>query len=85
MDTVFMLMAKYKASPTIPLDKVREDFFAGMSKTVFKDKIESGEIPLPLVRMTEGQKSPLAVPTTDLAIFLDLKAETARKEAAKKL
>lgn len=84
MNTAFMLMAKYEGLPVIPLDQVREDFFGGMSKPVFMNKVESGEISLPISNLGTTQKAPRAVHLNDLAKYLDDCAEKARKELERK-
>lgn len=80
MQTIWMLMAKYEGMPSIPLDTVRKDFFEGMSQQLFINKIKSGEIPLPVQRLGEGQKATKRVPLTDLAAYLDHEANRARAQ-----
>lgn len=84
MKTLFLLMARYEASPFLPINLVREDFFDGMSRKVFLGKVESGEIRLPLTRLDEGQKAIKGIAIQDLANFLDACSLAARKELARK-
>jgi len=84
MKTMFLLMARYEARPLLPIDLVRQDFFDGMSRKVFLNKIESGEIRLPLTRLDEGQKAVKGIALQDLATFIDTCTLAARKELARK-
>jgi hypothetical protein len=43
-------------------------------------KISAGEIAIPLVRIESSQKSAKGVYLTDLAVYLDVRIEAARKE-----
>ncbi|MEC9432685.1 MAG: pyocin activator PrtN family protein [Pseudomonadota bacterium] len=85
MKTIMMLFARYEGQPQIPLDRVREDFFGGMTREVFKKKVESGEVPLPLIRLGKGQKAALMIALQDLADYLDRCADEARRELVRKL
>ena len=78
-------MARYEALTLIPVDRVILDFFPDLSRKTALQKIESGEIPLPLVRLGAGQKAQRSVNLIDLAAFLDKHADIARKEMIKKL
>ncbi len=84
MKTMFLLMARYEARPLLSIDLVRQDFFDGMSRKVFLNKIESGEIRLPLTRLDEGQKAVKGIALQDLAMFIDTCTLAARKELARK-
>ncbi|WP_323779077.1 pyocin activator PrtN family protein [Leisingera sp.] len=85
MNTIWLLAGRYDGLPTVPLDKVREDFFGGMTKPVFTKKVESGEIPLPVTTLGSSQKAPRVIHLTDLAAYLDGCADKARKELERKV
>ncbi|AUQ93826.1 hypothetical protein MACH17_11360 [Phaeobacter inhibens] len=85
MNTLWLLTAKYEGNPLVTVDALRTDYFSGMSREVFLRKVESGEIPLPLTRLGEGQKAPRCVHVKDLAAYIDDCAEQARKELRRKL
>ncbi|WP_406720695.1 pyocin activator PrtN family protein [Thioclava litoralis] len=79
--TMWLLMAQYEGRAMIPAELVCQDFFPPMTLQVFLRKINDGEIPLPLVRMTSSQKGAKMVHLKDLAEYIDKAAEAARKEA----
>lgn len=85
MNTLWLLVAQYEGQAAIPLDRIRVDYFQGMSKPVFTQKVESGEIPLPVAILGTTQKSPKVVQLVDLAKYIDDRAEVARKELARKV
>ena len=78
MKTVFLLMAQFQ-KPLIPLKDVCSDYF-GFSPATAQKKAAAGTFPVPVVRMGDSQKSPLAVHVNDLAEFIDKQAEQARQE-----
>ena len=80
MKTVWLLMARYDGLPIIPVDQVCKDFFAPMTLAKFIDKVNHGEIALPLVRMTDSQKGARGVHLADLAKYIDSRREAAAKE-----
>jgi len=80
MNTVFLLMAQYGARAVIPLELVCRDYFAHLTPAKLLAKITAGQIALPLVRMETSQKSAKGICLTDLALYLDARAEAARKE-----
>lgn len=45
MQTIWMLMAMYEGAPIVSVERVRNDFFGGMARRSFLEKVESGEIP----------------------------------------
>jgi len=79
MNTAFLLMAQYQLT-VIPAASVARDYF-NLSTDKFIRQIQSGEIALPLVRMTGSQKSAKGVHLADLAAYIDLQRETAMKVA----
>ena len=82
MKTTFLLMAQYDGLPVIPVERVCKDFFAPLRLEQFMRKTQSGEIPLPIVRMYGSERAAKGVHISDLATFLDKQAEAARKELA---
>ncbi|WP_319529171.1 pyocin activator PrtN family protein [uncultured Cohaesibacter sp.] len=79
MNTVFLLMAQYNGQAVIPLDKVREDFFASMDRQTFMRKINNHKIDLPVVQMEKSQKSARGVHLGDLATYIDARRQEATK------
>ncbi|TQS73974.1 Pyocin activator protein PrtN [Rhodobacteraceae bacterium] len=81
MSTVWLLMAQYDGRAMVSAETVCKDFFAPLTLPVFLRKAGSGEIELPLVRMERSQKGAKMVHLSDLAAYIDAKAEEARREA----
>ena len=69
--TLWMLMAHYDSGPLLPAKQVAKDFFDDMNYYNFMNRVNSGVIPLPVVRMTEGQRAVKAFHLTDLATYID--------------
>lgn len=82
MNTAFLLMAQYDGAAIIPVERVRMDYFAHLNDREFIRKLSRGDIPLPLVRMDESQKTSRGVHLTDLAAYLDKRRAAAAKELA---
>lgn len=82
MNTTFLLMARYEGLAVIPVDVVCRDFFCQFTPTKFIEKVRSGEIKLPLVRLGPGQKAAKGIPLNDLAAFIDAEIAVARKDLA---
>lgn len=80
MKTVFLLMAQYDGKAVIPLDAVCKDYFSHLTPTKFIEKVRAGDIGLPLVRMEKSQKAARGVSINDLAAYLDMQIEDARKD-----
>lgn len=81
MKTAFILMAQYEGKAVIPVESVCADYFAPLTVEQFLRKALAGEIGLPVVRMYESQKAAKGVPVEDLAVYLDKRIASARKEA----
>lgn len=62
--------------PIIPVDVVCEDYFSHLTTEKFLRKCLLGEIPLPVVRVESSQ----GVPIKDLAAYIDMRIEAARKK-----
>ena len=78
--TFATLREHYGPRVIIPLDRVREDFFDGMSQEHLLRRISEGKLDLPVVRIDASQKSAKGVALVDLATYLDRRIEAARKE-----
>jgi hypothetical protein len=79
-DTTWLLMARYRGMPLIPIETVCADYFRHLTPEALIRKVSLGEIALPLVRIEASQKSAKGVHINDLAQWLDARAEAARKE-----
>ena len=83
MNTAFLLMAQYNGQAVIPLDTVCRDYFAPLTEENLRKKVTSGEIKIPLVRMSDkSQKSARGIHLQDLANFIDERRSEALKESA---
>lgn len=80
MNTLFLLMARYNAAPTIPVETVCADFFSHLAPDKFVRKVEAGEIKLPVIRMETSQKAAKHVALVDLARYLDERHAAAARE-----
>jgi hypothetical protein len=82
MKTVFLLMAQYDGKAAVPVETIARDYFGvdkgGMPR--FLRKLDSGEIPLPVMRMEKSQKGARLISLQDLAAFLDERRADAQKE-----
>jgi hypothetical protein len=70
------------ARPLFPIEDVCRDYFSHLNPTKLVNKINAGEIAIPLVRMEASQKCGKGIHLLDLAIYLDARVEAARKEMA---
>jgi hypothetical protein len=80
MNTAFLLMAQYNGKAIIPINDVCRDYFPHLTPTKLVQKMSAGEIAIPLIRIESSQKCAKGVHLTDLAEYLDARAEAARKE-----
>lgn len=78
--TFAVLREQYGPRVIIPLDRVREDFFDGMSQEHLLRRISEGKLDLPVVRIDASQKAAKGVALVDLAAYLDRRIAAARKE-----
>ncbi len=76
--TEMLLMMRYE-TPTVPLDKICEEYF-GCAKGTAKQRAKSGTLPVPAFRLGKSQKLPWLVNIGDLAAFIDRNHEEAKKE-----
>jgi hypothetical protein len=78
--TVALLREQYGPRVIIPLDRVMQDYFPGISQEHLLRRIGEGKLDLPVVRIDASQKSAKGVALVDLATYLDRRIEAARKE-----
>lgn len=82
MNTAFVLMAQYNGKAIISLEQVCTDYFTHLTPDMFQRKVLAGQIKLPITRLESSQKSARGVHISDLAQYLDIQREAARKECA---
>jgi hypothetical protein len=80
MNTALLLMAQYGGKAIIPIDDVCRDYFSHLTSSKLVRKISAGEIALPLVRIEDSQKCAKGIHLADLARYLELRTEAARRE-----
>lgn len=80
MNTAFLLLAQYEGRAVIPIDIVCRDYFTHLTPIKLIAKISAGDIAIPLVRIENSQKCAKGVHIQDLATYLDVRVEAARKE-----
>jgi len=78
MKTAMILLIKYE-SPTVPLVDICKDYF-GLDARTAKERALSQQLPVPVFRMANSQKSPWLIHLSDLAAYIDSQAELARKD-----
>lgn len=78
--TVALLREQYGPRVIIPLDRVMEDYFPGLSQEHLLRRVGEGKLALPVVRIDASQKAAKGVALVDLASYLDRRIEAARKE-----
>jgi len=82
LNTIFLLMAQYGGRSLISVDDVCKDYFSHLTPAKLVRKIDSGEIPLALVRIEQSQKAARGVHIADLASYIDARRDAARRELA---
>ncbi|WP_454618345.1 pyocin activator PrtN family protein [Bradyrhizobium cenepequi] len=80
MNTAFLLLAQYNGVTVIPVETVCRDFFSHLTPGKFIQKVSVGEIAIPMVRIEGSQKAAKGVHLMDLAKWIDLRRDAARKE-----
>ena len=80
VNTAFLLMAQYDGKAIVPIEDVCRDYFSHLKPAKLVQKINAGEIAIPLVRVEPSQKCAKGVHLLDLAKYLDARVEAARKE-----
>ncbi|MFO1208727.1 MAG: pyocin activator PrtN family protein [Amaricoccus sp.] len=82
MNTLWLLLARYEGEAVVSAEKIAADLFE-VGREGYRGwlrKVETGEIPLPLVRMERSQKGAKKIDLRDLAAFLDERRAAAQKE-----
>jgi hypothetical protein len=77
--TTFILLAQYEKA-IVSVDEVCRDYFTHLTPAKFVRKVEAGEIKLPLIRIEGSQKCAKGVHLSDLARYIDARADEARRE-----
>lgn len=80
MNTVFILLAQFGPRAIIPIDAVCKEYFSHLELTALLRKINSGDIPLPLVRIENSKQTAKGVYVQDLADYIDARRAAAVKE-----
>ncbi len=78
MNTAILMMTMYDSRVVISSEIVARDWF-GITVDKFHEKVRSGEIALPVLRMEPSQKSARGVHLMDLAAYIDARRDAARK------
>lgn len=78
METAFFLMAQYN-QPIVPVERLVKDYFSHLTLRSFLRKVDEGQLPLPLMRMEDSQKSSKGVHVNDLAKYLDTQREKGKR------
>lgn len=78
--TEMLLLVKYE-SPTIPLDRICDEYF-GCARGTAKQRAKAGTLPVPAFRLGTSQKLPWMIKVSDLANFIDKTYEEAKREWA---
>ena len=79
MNTAMMLLVVYNGRPDLDAGAVAQNHF-NLTEAKFLKKVEAREIDLPVVRLEDvSQKARRVVMLTDLAAYLDKKADEARR------
>lgn len=77
MTTLELLQQRWKAN-SLTLAQVREQYFAHIkTEKRLRALIRTGEVQLPTFKHTDSRLAPLNVRLTDLASYLDSRAEAA--------
>lgn len=74
-----MLLARYDGRPVATAEEVCRDYFAHLDTPKFVRKVDAGEIDLPLMRLEDSVKTMRGVQLTDLAAYIDARAQEARE------
>ena len=75
--TAALLREQFGPRVIIPLDRVMETYFPGVSQEHLLRRVGEGKLDLPVVRIDASQKSAKGVALVDLATYLDRRIEVA--------
>ncbi len=77
MNTLFLLMSHY-GKPTVPLADICNEYF-GMSEHTAAVKAKSNQLPIPVFRLANSNKSPLMIHLEDLSKLIDERKQKAQE------
>lgn len=80
MRTVFLLMNQFNGRAVIPLHEVCAAYFPELKLPALIRSVESGKIPLPVMRFYTGHRVSRGVHLQDLADYVDKHRAAAVKE-----
>lgn len=80
MNTLLLLMAQFGPRAAIPVEYVRQEYFAHLDSSLFLNKIARGSIRLPIVRADKNRKTARFISMVDLALYLDTRMEAGRND-----
>ncbi|MFL9976051.1 pyocin activator PrtN family protein [Paraburkholderia graminis] len=80
MNTVFVLIAQFGPRAIIPIGEVCKEYFPHLSTNKLLEKIGTGDIALPLVRIEKSLQAAKGVYVQDLAEYIDARRAAAVKE-----
>ncbi|WP_353391295.1 pyocin activator PrtN family protein [Brucella sp. NBRC 14130] len=80
VQTVFLLLAQYNGKAIISVSDLCRDYFTHLSVEKFIQKVTSGKIRMPLIKLEESQKSTYGVHLVDLAHYIDERRSIALQE-----
>ncbi len=80
MKTAFILLAQYDGLSVIPVEIVCRDYFTHLTPQKLVNKIQGGELAIPMVRIETSQKAARGVHINDLAAWIDARRAAAAKE-----
>ena len=69
MNTTFALLARFE-SPTVRLKDICVEFFGITPKTA-EQKAKSQDLPVPVFKLRDSERSPTLVKVEDLAAYID--------------
>ena len=78
IDTRYILFGQFGHRTFITLEEICTDFF-GLSYRTAARRASVNELPVPVFKMGESQKSPWVVAIDELAEYIDLKSREARR------
>ncbi|MGV7029633.1 pyocin activator PrtN family protein [Methylobacterium symbioticum] len=82
VQTIFLLMARYEGLAVIPVATVCKDDFSHLKVEEFVRKVGAGELVIPLLRIErDNRRAAKGVQITDLAKWIDARAEEAWRES----
>ncbi|OIN10166.1 hypothetical protein BFS86_15460 [Shewanella algae] len=74
-----LLLAQFSNRAVIPLDEIAGPFL-GLSVRTAKNRAKAGQLALPVFKMSESAKCPYLVHLDELARYIDMRNEEAKKD-----